>query len=394
MPIRSFLSLIFVGALFSACSPVSPTLSTEILSSERTRVMTAADSLLAFPVITLTASQSDRSAGGIHDFYSEGDYWWPDTGNPGGPYIRKDGLTNPDNFTEHREYMRRLSIMVPALVSAFLLTGETRYADRATDHLMAWFVEKDTKMNPNLLYSQAIYGISTGRGIGIIDAIHLVEVVQACQMLEARGRLQGEELTAIKQWFADFTTWMTTHPYGLEEKNNGNNHSTCWAMQVAMYAQFTGNDSLFNATREFYQTVLLPDQLAPDGSFPKEMARTKPYGYSLFNLDAMFTLAHILATDDPELWQFGKTDSLYLKAAIDFMFPYIADKGTWPLAPDVLYFDEWPMRHTALLFAYQAYGEDQYLDLWKTLPSDSQTEEVQRNFFVRQPVLWVYEKPH
>ena len=31
---------------------------------------------------TVTAQFCERSAGSRHDFYSEGDYWWPDPANP------------------------------------------------------------------------------------------------------------------------------------------------------------------------------------------------------------------------------------------------------------------------------------------------------------------------
>ena len=43
-------------------------------------------------------------------------------------------------------------------------------------------------------------------------------------------------------------------------------------------------------------TVLLIPKIreGPDGSFPQELARTKPYGYSLFNLDAMAIIAQTL----------------------------------------------------------------------------------------------------
>ncbi len=385
--LKTLLLSVLVG--LASCKPAPENLSQQLLTLEKSRVLAAADTYLSAPILTITDTTCERSAGGIHDFYSEGDYWWPDSLHPGGPYIRRDGLSNPANFSQHRLFMRRLSLMVPALVAAYSITHEQKYADRALAHLQAWFVNPDTRMNPNLLYSQAIYGIATGRGIGIIDAIHLVEVVQACRVLQSEGLLSGDELHQTQQWFADFTTWITTHPYGMEEKNNGNNHSTCWAMQVAMYARFTGNDSLIRDCKSFYTHTLLPDQLAPDGSFPKELARTKPYGYALFNLDAMFTLAHILAEDDPHLWQFGADDSLLLKLAVDYMYPFVADKTQWPYPPDVLYFDEWPMRQAALLFAYEAYGEEKYFTLWKTLPPDSETDEVLRNFFVRQPLLWV-----
>ena len=72
--------------------------------------------------------------------------------------------------------------------------------------------------------------------------------------------------------------------------NAANNHGTCWVMQVAAFAKFTGNQKLLEFCRERYKNVLLPNQMAADGSFPQELRRTKPYGYSIFNLDAMATI--------------------------------------------------------------------------------------------------------
>ena len=146
---------------------------------ERARVLKAANQYLKELPITVTASTSPRSAGGLHDFFSEGDYWWPDPQNPDGPYIQRDGMTNPNNFVDHRKYLMRLSIQVPALVAAWKLTGDERYARHAVKHLRAWFIDEKTKMNPNLQYAQAIHGRFSGRGIGIIDTIHLVEVARA-----------------------------------------------------------------------------------------------------------------------------------------------------------------------------------------------------------------------
>ncbi len=65
------------------------------------------------------------------------------------------------------------------------------------------------------------------------------------------------------------------------------------------------------------------------------------------------------------------------------------DRKSWPLAKDVMYDEEWPMRQSSLLFAGVALHRSDYFELWKTLPADSKVEEVVRNFFIRQPVLWV-----
>jgi len=129
--------------------------------------------------------------------------------------------------------------------------------------------------------------------------------------------------------------------------------------------------------------------MGADGSFPLETARTKPYGYSLFNLDAMVTAAWLLSTPSEDLWRFNLPDGRGLRRAVAFMVPFIRERQKWPFPPDVMYADQWPMRQASLLFAGLAYGETSYLELWKTLPADSSVDEVVRNFFVRQPVLWV-----
>jgi hypothetical protein len=77
-----------------------------------------------------------------------------------------------------------------------------------------------------------------------------------------------------------------------------------------------------------------------------------------------------------------------MRKAVAFMVPFIRDKTKWPLKPDVMYDDQWPMRQTSLLFAGLAFGDSSYIEIWKTLPADSTVDETIRNFFIRQPVLW------
>jgi hypothetical protein len=181
---------------------------------------------------------------------------------------------------------------------------------------------------------------------------------------------------------------MTTHEYGVAEREAKNNHGTCWVMQVAEFARLARRPELTAFCRTRFTDVLVPNQTAPDGSFPEELRRTKPYGYSLFNLDAMTTICQTLSTPGDSLWTFETADGRGVRRQLAFMAPFIADKTRWTRAPDVMYFDEWPMRHSSLLFGGVALDVPEYLRLWQTLKADSSVEEVIRNFFVRQPVLW------
>jgi hypothetical protein len=379
---REFLGAVLAGP---AAGALRAARKFDLATVERARVLKAAGEYLPAPPVTVTAASSPRSAGGLHDFFSEGDYWWPDPNNPGGPYIQRDGMSNPENFVEHRRAMIRLSLIVPALAAAYKITGERKYADAAGRHLRAWFVDAPTRMNPNLQYAQAIHGRFTGRGTGIIDTLHLVEVARAAGQINlAPGDLDG-----VKKWFGEYVQWMTTHSYGVAERDAKNNHGTCWAAQVAAFSWLTGDADQTAWCRNRFKTVLIPSQEAPDVSFPEELRRTKPYGYSLFNLDAMAILAQTLTTAEDNLWKWQLPDGRGMARAVAYMYPFMLDKKKWPLPPDVMYDQEWPVRQPCLLFAGLVLEKPEYLALWGKLNADPTVEEVLRNFPVRQPLLWV-----
>ncbi len=229
----------------------------DVAAIDRARILRAARRYLLEAPVTITSSPGARSAGGKHDYFSEGDYWWPDPANPAGPYIQRDGLTNPDNFTDHRHALIRLSVQMPALSAAWLITREENYGAHAAEHLRAWFVDEATRMNPNLEFAQAIHGRTTGRGIGIIDTVHLVEVARAAAALEASQSFANAVSDKVRRWFSEYLSWMTTSSRGIEEREAKNNHGTCWVLQVAEFARYTGNTELVSFCRKRFTSVLV-----------------------------------------------------------------------------------------------------------------------------------------
>ena len=382
------------ASLAAAAFPLPPCLTgdrpehdiPDLAKIDRQRILTAANRYLQQPPVTITAFSSPRSAGGPHDYFSEGDYWWPDPKNPSGPYIRRDGMSNPDNFTGHRQALIRLSLQVPALAAAWLLTHDHHYAAHAAKHLRAWFLDPATLMHANLQYAQAIHGITTGRGTGIIDTIHLVEVIRSIPFLEKSGVFSATEM---RGWFAAYLDWMTTSNNGQEERDAKNNHGTCWLMQASEFAAFTANSELSKFCRKRFKEVIVSEQIAANGSFPEELRRTKPYGYCLFNLDVMATVCQTLSTPQDNLFSYALPDGRGFAKAMAFMFPFISDKKSWPYAHDVEYFNDWPVRQPSLLFAGIALAKPEYFALWSKLNPDPTVQEIIRNHPIRQPLLWV-----
>ena len=359
-----------------------------VAATDRGRILAAAEKYVSHEPVTITAFPAKGSGGGLHDFYSQADYFWPDPKNPSGPYINRDGQSNPSNFDEHRKVMIALSVEMPALTAAWLLTGKRQYGQRACDHLKAWFVTPETRMNPNLMYAQAVTGRSTGRNFGIIDTLHLVEVARAAGFLVGK-LLNKQDSDGVRAWFASYVDWLCESERGQQERDTKNNHAICWVLQAAEFARLAKNEGVRKDVYRRYREILLPDQEAEDGSFPRELARTKPYSYSIFNFDAMAGLCQSLKGLEPDPTTFKLADGRGLLKAAEFIYSYIKDKSRWKWAHDVEHYDALPVRSPGLLFAGIAGHEEKYIELWNTLNPDPTDKEIIRNFPIRQPLLWV-----
>ena len=371
--------------------PLAPPLpALDVAAIDQPRILKAAAAALTLEPITITKFRAPLSAGGPNDFYSNGDYWWPDPAKTNGlPYIQRDGQSNPNNFSAHRLAVRDLRDAVAALGAAYRITGDDRYAAKGAALLRVFFLDPATRLNPHLQFAQAIPGVSPGRGIGIIDALHLAEIPPAITAMQKSAAFTPELTAGLKQWFGELSQWMVTSKNGKEEAAAKNNHSVAFWLQIASFARFTGDEALLAECRRQFKEVFLPNQMAADGSFPAELKRTKPYGYSIFQLDNMVTLAQVLSTPADNLWTFTLPDGRSLRRAMAYLYPFLADKSKWPLKPDVQAWEAWPARQPCLLFAGLAFNEPKYLDLWKKLPADPTDAEVRRNIAITQPVLWL-----
>jgi hypothetical protein len=245
-------------------------------------------------------------------------------------------------------------------------------------------------MNPKLEYAQVIVGKATPtRGIGLIDTLHLVEMPMAIRACEKSPAFSPELMAGLKQWFHDYLVWFTKSPRGQSEATQVNNHAVAYWLQVAAFCQVAPDEALLTECRRQFKEVFVGVQMAPDGSFPYETRRTKPYAYSIFQLDNMASLCQLLSTPDDNLWTFELPDRRGMRKAMAYLYPFLADKAKWPFKPDVQAWEQWPVRQSSLLFSGVGLGEEKYVDLWRTLKPDPTLFEIRRNNAITQPVLWV-----
>src|SRR6266478_4963870 len=283
MPTKTirFLALVFGVTMLSnlrAQENSSAKLAEIVAKIDHNRILRLTDDALRLKAPAITDHTATNSAGGLHDFFSQADYAWPNPTNKSGlPYVGHDGESNPNTFIYHRMAMRNMKDAVAALAAAFALTGDDKYVSKAAELLRVFFLDEKTRMNPNLQYAQAVLGASSGNAYGVIDTLHLAELPVAVRFLEKSPAFPPQVDRGLKQWFADYTQWIVTSTNGVKEMNNANNHSIACFVQLASFAKFTGDEKLLEMSRQRFKEVLFPLQMTNDGSFPLELKHTKHY---------------------------------------------------------------------------------------------------------------------
>jgi hypothetical protein len=209
------------------------------------------------------------------------------------------------------------------------LLGDRRYREHASEILSVWFVEPKTRMNPNLEFGQAVRGINTGRGTGIIDTVSMIHAAQGVMLLEQAGMLDAKIAEVVRRWFADYMTWMNTSQKGLDEKKSGNNHATWWTAQVAAYATLVGDQAMKTMAWDHYREYLVPTEVEADGSCPREEARTQSLSYSAMNLDAFAVLCRIGDVNGVSLWSYRTPQEIGIEKSFQYLIPYVAHPEKW-----------------------------------------------------------------
>jgi hypothetical protein len=290
----------------------------------------AASSLETKPVSVVDKNQLPPS-GDKHDYFSLAPYWWPDpTKKDGLPYIRRDGEINPERYKiGDREKIGVLNASVYALSVAYYITGDEAFAEHAGRFLRTWFLNPDSRMNPNLNYAQAVKGQNQGRGTGIIDTHGFIRLIDGMILLEGSKHWTESDASGMKSWFEQYLQWLTQSTNGKEEADAKNNHGSTYDVQTICIALLVGKEEEAREILREAGKKRIAVQIEPDGSQPLELVRTKSYNYSLLNLEALIHLAHLGDRLGVDLWTFRAPNGAGIRTAIDFLIPNALGKKEW-----------------------------------------------------------------
>ncbi len=320
-------SVAFAGTPIIYSEQLWQTVKTELKANPAAlaQLKTEADSYLKMEPVSVTQKKTPPPSGDLHDYASIGPYWWPDPDKPDGrPYIRKDGQTNPEFYVLDNTRMEKLCSAVTTLALYYYVSGSAEYAQKAAVLVKTWFVDPATKMNPNLRYAQAIRGINDGRGIGIIDTVRLIYLLDAVGRLPEADYWTTADLKQLQTWFADYVRWLKTHPFGQKEEKEHNNHGTWYDAQIIAFSIFSGEKERIAPQLKLTEQRIR-QQIKPDGSQPAELARTLSLSYSTYNLMAYVCIAEMTRAEGINLWQ----QYPELLKAVHYLKPYYADPSTW-----------------------------------------------------------------
>lgn len=297
-------------------------------------LLAEADSALNCRPLSVMDKFKAPASGDKHDYMSQARYAWADPTKPDGlPYIMRDGESNPELERLDRIPLSTTTGRINNLALAYYLTGDEKYAAKAAELIRVWFLDPETRMNPNLEYAQVFPGHNgdKGRSYGLIDSYSFIDMVNAVPLLEGSASFDAASSEALKDWFRAFTRWMLTSDQGREEDAGANNHSVAYDAQIIAYALYTGDKETAERVIAAFPKRRMYKQIDPDGRQPHELTRTRAYHYSWYNLTHFIDIMLMAKNMDKDISNVSSFDGRNLYKALDFLIPYIVyGKQAWP----------------------------------------------------------------
>lgn len=292
-----------------------------------------AERALTHPNPSVTDKGMLPPSGSKQDYLSLSAYWWPDGSKADGlPWQRRDGEVNPASKNNQSDGVRlaRFTSDFQALALAWYFSGDQRYADKALAMMRHWFINPASRMHPNLNFAQGIPGRSAGRHDGVLDGRYFAtRVVDALTLLRNAPGWQQADHVAMLQWFGDYLHWLRHNPLALQEAAANNNHGSWYCTQVAGIAWYLGDRETVKAMVLLARSKIAT-QIRADGSQPAELARTRSFHYSYFNLQALTALAQLASKAGlGDLWHYQQQSGSLLNA-LDALAPYSNPDKVWP----------------------------------------------------------------
>jgi len=280
---------------------------------------------------TVTKKEIIPPSGDKHDFLAYMAYSWANPKSKDGlPWIVRDGHNNPAAKIDWKQ-MEPMGYDVYILALAYYFTDKPAYAKHAAWLLRTWFIDKETRMNPNANYAKSIPGKTEGgyavAGFGYVFR----RIYDAAGILETSHYWTSQDRKGLREWTYKFMAWVESTKYGQKEYRRNNNHGTFYDMNMALQALYIGDEAKAKKVIQHYMETRIEKQFNPDGTQIFEMRRANNYDYHRCNLMIAFDIAQLADRfDDLDVWNYQTSGGAGLKRAVDFLLPYLTEEKEWP----------------------------------------------------------------
>jgi len=284
-----------------------------------------------------------------NDFISIGAYYWPNPNTQNGlPYVKRPGHVNPDAAGSLSE-LNPLSEAVNRLGLSYFFTGNEKYARRAGQLVRAFFINRNTKMNPNTEFGKIIPGVSNTGGFvvaGIGNAFR--SLYEGLGLIESSKYWREEDKRHMQTWSKKFLNWMETTPKGQKEFRAKGNHGSNYDMIATLLSMYV--DDTLQATRHVRNYMnRIPKQFATDGMQPFEMHAVNNLMYSVYNLGVAANIANLGEKLGLDVWDVRGSGGGGMRRTTDFLLPYMNGTKTWTYWPSTEVFPKSPTTYYGLL---------------------------------------------
>ncbi|KAG0290069.1 hypothetical protein BGZ96_006468 [Linnemannia gamsii] len=331
--------------------------------------------LASTAVYSVTNKDQTAPSNDIHDYLSLSKYFWPNKDQPNGlPYKRIDGHVNPEIETV-RDYrlLRTMIREVHMMGMAYHFTGRKEFADKCAMRLKEWFLDEATYMNPNINFGSLRKGEKLGARTGVLDMFTIFRVFDALHYLKQEPTWPQDLIPQLQEWFTRYVRWLETSTLAKVERKGNNNHGTYFDVQIIGIYLFLGRvDDAREVALQALHTRIDP-QISARGEQPEEMERKTSWYYSVFNLQALMTLARWGDDLGVDMWFHEGPQGQSIKKAIDFMLPFALAGGEgWPVENLKGY--DMTDYLKCLQIGWHIYGDEKYLKAIEVLEPKVQRE--------------------
>jgi len=203
---------------------------------------------------------------------------------------------------------------------AYTITNKRKFALKAYKNIKVWFLDKNTKMNPNMEYSQMYGYLATGL-IDFKDMYYLIDSIKLIYKF-----FSDNEIKNLKKWFSDLLNWLTHSNHGKKESTRPNNHLTSLLILKFSIAFFIKDYNEMLRIKTILPN-LIDTQIDSYGHQIYEKTRPDTFHYYLFNLQLLITLVKLVYRVFPERHLIHNKK---FKKAIEYMLPFYKSKK-WEL---------------------------------------------------------------